>query len=84
MDVFMLQFGLELHLLKTDAARKQHVHKLTVCRSCDAEIIWMSLNRITQSYFAFQHLHHLQSDLLSVSESTEVLVHTSSKPDLIY
>lgn len=40
MDVFMLQFGLELDLLKTDAARKQHVHKLTVRRSCDAEMIF--------------------------------------------
>lgn len=53
-DVFMLQFGLELDLLKTDAARKQHVHELTVRRSCNAEMISkFPLNRITQHHLFF-------------------------------
>lgn len=34
-DVFMLQLGLEFHLLKTDTAGKQHVHELTVRCSCN-------------------------------------------------
>lgn len=40
-DVFMLQLGLEFHLLKTDAAGKQHVHELTVRCSCKENIRWV-------------------------------------------